>query len=479
MDDELEEDNIFSDFDRFHDSRRKIDKIGSSTNLRHTPSPHKKENDKNDDDNKSIELGKDAKYELDEDNILSDFDKFHDSRFKIDNTGNTSNLRSSSNLRHTPSPRKTSPSPRKKENKSSNVFKPRPSPKNMLDEPKIPVRMRDSKKLRHTPSPRKAKEGTEERFVFKPRPAPKGMLDDPKIPVRKRDPKKLRSPDSVKRPTSPDEPTPIRRTNALSPIRKLESPDRFYDASPIRKPSSPDRFYDASPSRNQMGSPVASPPRIHRDAASNNSSITTRNSHSTGTGNVMEDAKARLRERLSQRQSNSAAVKAATPNRDKSKPKSQEPMAFSTLRVKSLLDSNSNARKEEQLRKESSFENTPRKSNREVPKSIDLPSGEKAHQTKTFPNIPNYTTYEGSPAESSGFHTANDGSDAKEAALLKETKLALALGIPDGDESSSILQLARDVQKAAEDELSFYGSVDTRDHWSSSLADGKPHSLLG
>ena len=53
---------------------------------------------------------------------------------------------------------------------------------------------------------------------------------------------------------------------------------------------------------------------------------------------------------------------------------------------------------------------------------------------------------------------------------MRETKLALALGLPDGDESSSILQLAQDVQKAAEDELSFYS---TEDHWSAKLLDAQ------
>ncbi len=331
-----------------------------------------------------------------------------------------------------------------------------------------------------TPSKKELEDERESSFVFKASPAPKNMLDDPKIPVRRRDPKKLRSPDSVKRPSAPQPSTPD------STFKARPLPESTYDEpapvprsspspSPIRKIGSPDRFSAASPSRSsRLSSPAATPPRFDRE----NNSI-----HSN---NVMEDAKARLRERLSKRKTNSAAVKAATPNRDKSKSnvRATSPLAFSTLRVQSRLNSQSqaNAEREERLRKDSPensgfTENTPRKSNSRVPKSIDLPSAEKP--------TPKINNNQASPEETSSFHTADEAPsqipeppDPRDAALLKETKLALALGIPDGDESSSILQLARDVQKAAEDELSFYGSVDTRDHWSSSLADGKPRSLL-
>ena len=362
----------------------------------------------------------------------------------------------------------------------SNVskFQARPMP----DFEKIDIAVKD--KLLHrirTPSP-KEKEITP--TAFKASPAPKNMLDDPIIPVRRRDPKKLRSPDSVQRPTL-DSTEPKASTFKALPI-----PDSLYDEpapirrSPISKIKSPDRSKPSPSRKKHFGSPMASPPRIYRGGDIISSS------------NVMEDAKARLRERLSKRRSNSAAVKAVTPNRDKAKAnKDTTPKAFSTLHVQSRLNSQANAKMEQLfMRKDSTenpkmgTENTPRKSNSTIPKSIDLPvrssSIPNAAETSITPKVSN-NNREGSP---SSFHTA-EGEESnlknnaakldKEAALLKETKLALALGMPDGDESSSILQLARDVQRAAEDELSFYGSVDTRDHWTSSLADGKPHSLLG
>ena len=51
----------------------------------------------------------------------------------------------------------------------------------------------------------------------------------------------------------------------------------------------------------------------------------------------------------------------------------------------------------------------------------------------------------------------------REVRLRREAKLACAMGQPDEDESSSILKLAQEVQRAAEDELSFYGSLDSRE----------------
>jgi hypothetical protein len=355
----------------------------------------------------------------------------------------------------------------------SSSFNARPMPD--FDKVDIPVKEENPVKIR-TPSG-KTKEGESpvSSPVFKASLAPKNMLDEPSIPVRRRDPKKLRSPESVPKPTTPSS-MPKSPTFRARPV-----PDSLYDEpSPIHKLRSPYRSAASTSRKTTLNSPVTSPPRIQREKESNSS-------------NLMGDAKARLRERLSQRRSNAAAVKAATPDRDKSRNKNSNdniasstddgdkiltsPKAFSTLRVQSLLNSHSqaNAKREEQLQNSKRNNNnidsadntasghkTPKKSNSTIPKSIDLP------------------LRSASPKETNANCNANDtGVDpSKEADLLRETKLALALAIPDGDESSSILQLAQEVQKAAEDELSFYSTADTRDHWSSSLADGRPHDLL-
>ena len=331
----------------------------------------------------------------------------------------------------------------------SSGFSARPMP----DFNKVEIPVKEKNFIKSRTSPHKEGENPVTSPVFKASPAPKHMLGEPSIPVRVRDPNKLRSPESFVKPTTKS-----------AAFRARPVPDSLYvEPSPIGKLKSPVH-------KTTLNSPVASPPRIQRENQSSNNS-----------NDIMGDAKARMRERLSQRKSNAAAVKAATPDRAKSKYKNinsnsntaatedsdkilTSPKAFSTARVQSLLNSHSqaNATREEKLQnskpkpnlnidsanKRASGSKTPKKSNSTIPKSIDLP-----------------------------FRSASPDTE-KEANLLRETKLALAMGVPDGDESSSILQLAQEVQKAAEDELSFYSTADTKDHWSSSLADGRPHNLL-
>ena len=298
-------------------------------------------------------------------------------------------------------------------------FQARPMPN--FDKVDIPVK--DKNPISPPPSKKK-----EDDYVFKASPAPKNMLDEPSIPVRRRDPKKLRSPESVKKGSSP------------SPSKPQSPP--YY--SPV-----------ASPHDNKAGSPDPS--------------------------NVMEDAKARLRERLSKRRSNAAAVKAATPDRDKSKSKKNTPKAFSTLQVQSRLNALSQTNINPEEDNAPATENTPRKSNSRVPRSIDLPlrsaSPKENRKLSVGSGKKKAATSSGDVATPKIANSRIDGPSEiapndpeKEASLLRETKLALALGLPDGDESSSILQLAQDVQKAAEDELSFYS---TEDHWSAKLLDAQ------
>jgi len=325
-------------------------------------------------------------------------------------------------------------------------FSARPMP----DFNKVEIPVKEKNPIKRRTPPHKEGETPVSSPVFKASPVPKSMRGEPSIPVQGRDPNKLRSPESFVKPTTPSS---LPKSAAF---RARPVPDSLYvEPSPIGKLKSPIR-------KTTLNSPVTSPPRIQRENQSSNSN------------DIMGDAKARLRERLSQRKSNAAAVKAATPDRVKSRNKNKNsnsntgdkimtsPKAFSTLRVQSLLNSHSqaNAKREEQLQNSKTNNNidsanntasgskTPKKSNSTIPKSIDLPLRSASPKT------------------------------GKEANLLRETKLALAMGVPDGDESSSILQLAQEVQKAAEDELSFYSTADNKDHWSSSLADGRPHNLL-
>lgn len=385
---------------------------------------------------------------------------------------------------------------------SSSNFHARPMPS--FDKVDIPVKNKDPRKLRTPPSKAKQSESPPHSPGFKATGVPKAMEEEPSILVRRRDPKKLRSPDSVKKlttqPSVPKSPT----------FRARPVPDSLYDEpSPILKSRSRDpstMVSSMSRESNTISSPLTSPPRIQREK------------QITSNTNVMEDAKARLRERLSKRRSNSAAVKATTPNRDNTKDKKSSdggkteseigklltsPKAFSASLVQSRLNSQCEANPKTETKRlleklstvtynttgvaaSGCTNKTPKKSNSTIPNSIDLPvrspntfKEKRSNNDKTADNLG--TTEDSTTPQIANQKTTgrrNDDIPEKEASLLRETKLALALGIPDGDESSSILQLAHEVQKAAEDELSFYGSIDTRDHWSSSLADGRPRDLL-
>jgi len=242
----------------------------------------------------------------------------------------------------------------------------------------------------------------------------------------------------------------------------------------------------------------------------------------------MEDAKARLRERLSKRRSNAASLakkeggSITIPAQTVS-----SPIGFSTLRVQSLLESH--AELKDKLKRNTTTDitdSTPRKSNSTVPRSVEVPLSSEKRQlfvdnnANTTPQISNARKAEVSKTtldellfqqhhhdeeiEDSQHqmvqhhHHAEEIEDShhqmvqhhhhhveeiedsqhqiaieargieKEAMLMRETTLALALGIPDEDESSSILQLAQEVQRAAEDELTFYGggSFDSTEQWS-------------
>jgi hypothetical protein len=287
-------------------------------------------------------------------------------------------------------------------NEASN-FQARPMPN--FEKVDIPVKDKNPIRIRTPPKT----ETPESSPGFKAKPAPKNMLDEPSISVRRRDPKKLRSPASVKKTATPP-------SVPKSPgFRARPGPDSLYD-DPIR----------------EQVSPMKSPPRIQRENQAIDDEV----------NNVLEDAKVRLRERLSQRRTNSAAVKAATPPRNKKK---TSPKAFSTLRVQSRLNSQeAPARMDSADNLTGTSANTPRKSNSTVPKSIGLPQSTTNSKKESSPTP----------------RIAKNSNDAS-----KEQELAQALSIEDGDESSNILKLAQEVQRAAEDELSFYGSVE---QWSGS-----------
>merc|ERR1712232_764576 len=121
--------------------------------------------------------------------------------------------------------------------------------------------------------------------------------------------------------------------------------------------------------------------------------------------------------------------------------------------------------------KTTNTDNTPLKSN-DIPKSVVLPlsnrsPNERRKADKSNDSTPqinnNSRKYTKSIAPENkdevdvDHPNDNDKKDTdREAYLERQARLACALGSRDEDESSSILQLAQEVQRAAEDELSFY-----------------------
>lgn len=337
------------------------------------------------------------------------------------------------------------------EGKNDATFHARPMPN--FEKVSFPVKDKDPTKLR-SPSLKSKESDSSTLSSFKANPLPKSLTKEPSIPVRQRDPSKLRSPDSVKRPEKV-----FPETQGL--------------------PSYPD--FDAEHKKPSSKQDEVKKPAI----------------------NGMEDAKARLRERLSKRKSNAATQKQASTSANAM----TSPKAFSTKQVQSRLNSQveANVKLAEKLRKltsknkaESTIASstnvtdiTPIKSNSTIPKAIDLPLknptaiSQESHQLfavkevpvdteEITPQISNHSRkVELSAVTLDGLrrknghdltdHTSPSGEADKEAALEREAKLALANGIPDDDESSSILKLAQEVQRAAEDELSHYGSLDARD----------------
>ena len=353
----------------------------------------------------------------------------------------------------------TSKKPPDAEEEKETLFRARAMPN--FETVSIPVQAQDPSKIR-SPSPSTKKE--EECVaspVFKAKPVPKILSEEPLIPVRMRDPNKLRSPESVHMilPSPPPE-------KKSETFRALPAPS-FLDDEPAIRVRQRDPTKLRSPESSSDSRKESS--LLQHDPSKLYSPVTPKNKKKTP-ANVMDDAKARLRERLSKRKSNA--------NKQETNNTVTSPKAFTTSQVKARLtlgNSHADAESKEIIRTTdkpkgsaskitSSIDNTPVKSNT-IPKSIDLPLSSRSPKERRRKAA---SSSESTQKDITGVnHTDeksnNDVSGERDAELERQAKLACALGKPDEDESSSILQLAQAIQRAAEDELSFHGSLGTRE----------------
>ncbi|KAG7349106.1 hypothetical protein IV203_011703 [Nitzschia inconspicua] len=395
--------------------------------------------------------------------------------------------------------------------KSENFFRARPMPN--FDHVEIPVQHRDPSKIRSPPSQRKSEETSPS--TFHARPVPKSLTKEPTIPVKKRNPNKLRSPDSVRRPdqspTMDAFPTFQAQPIPHSVLAEPKIPVRSRDPTRLRSPESADRSGIQLPSEvvvestsfhtRPVPSTISHPnipvrrldPAKLGSSPTNADKIATPSGHSShldspanAVGTDREDAKARLKQRLAMRK----AVKKLQNDKSASPADMTSPRAFTTSKVRDLLSRGSAEAKTREssrasIRNDASKMNMPD----DVPGTISLPlrsatkhASPPAHSKElldaamktpragnarsAYPDSITGEEVSGAAVVSvpnMSSDTPNGGSldrdPDRDSKLQREAALACALAEPDADESSSIIQLAREIQQAAEDELSFHGSL--------------------
>jgi len=375
----------------------------------------------------------------------------------------------------------------------TSTIKAKPVPISLSEEPSILVRKRDPNKLRSPESIRKPVSMLTDKKPepFYALPVPSFLSEEPSISVRRRDPNKLRSPESVRKPVStlPEkkpkpfcalpvpsflDDEPLIRVRRCDPT-KLRSPENLHHSRPLPEKKSGlfcalpiPSFLDDEPLirvRHRDPTKLRSPENsnhsrkestlLQKDSSKLCSRVTPQNKKTQVNG--MVDAKARLRERLSKRKINTKKQEIITSGNSLLETESKE-----ILRTDKSKSSNTIT---------TSTDNTPVKSNT-MPISIDLQSRspkERRKATKCSDSTPQISNNSRKDIVSNTpemkddndvNHTHNNDTK-REAELERQARLACALTSPDEDESTSILQLAQEVQRAAEDELSFYGSLDT------------------
>ena len=291
-----------------------------------------------------------------------------------------------------------------------------------FDKVSIPVQHRDPSKIR-SPSPKKDEGMVSPEIKAKPIP---NMLSQE--PVKRRDSKKCRSPESVNK-----------SSGSTAPVGEKKSPESF------RALSVPSSLDDEPliPVRHCNPNKLRSPDNSNQ--SSKKSSC---------------DVKARLRERLSKKTNN---VKKQTTNHGSSTTAVSKDSNPGIKMSPSHPSSNRSNKKTS-----NSTDTTPVKSNT-IPRSSSN-SRERRNRKSVTPQSKdtNKNTRSGGDKNDHTTITTAATNNAvhadQEACLEREAKLACVFGQPDEDESSSVLQLAKEIQRAAETELSYIGSSDTGDN---------------
>jgi len=362
-----------------------------------------------------------------------------------------------------------------------------PVPSFLSEEPSISVRRRDPKKLRSPESIRKPVDTLPEKKPepFCALPAPSFLSEEPLIRVRHRDPTKIRSPENLND-KKPEPfcalPVPIFLSEEPSICVRRRDPNKLRGPESVRKPIStlskkiPEPFC-ALPAPSFLDNEPLIPVR-RRDPTKLRSPEISNHSRKESTllqkgssklcsrvkpqnkktqVNVMYDAKARLRERLSKRKNNTKKQENITRGNFHIETESNE-----ILRIPNCSNKIT-----------TSTDSTPVKSNT-MPISIDLQPGSRSPKERrkaakcnvSTPQISNNSRKDtvsntSEKKDDNDVNHSHNKDTERDAKLERQATLACALVSPHEDESSSILQLAQEVQRAAEDELSFYGSLDT------------------
>mmetsp|Transcript_41964 Transcript_41964/g.100824 ORF Transcript_41964/g.100824 Transcript_41964/m.100824 type:complete len:1535 (+) Transcript_41964:126-4730(+) len=365
------------------------------------------------------------------------------------------------------------------------TFHARPVPASITKEPTISVVKRDPGKLRSPekvkiPPKSPAKRSSPSSFRVSP----------PKIPVRERDPTKLRSPNSSKKtskdnmagaskgssvriqskglPPKPADSSSKGELKLHKPVIDATQSQVLADASmeglmgvsPVRTPSvsreqNRKRIQDRIASRKKKG---PSPVKTKSTLASSSMMKSPPAFTSSKVKDRLNRGKEQLAEKVqNQRKEDDSSMRKKS--QDESRLSSDSAAAVD-VSIESMVDDVLGTTLDLPLRSSKKETNTITTSSDEgvfgARVGID-DSGSEGYADAITPKVRNATDVDRERPAVEGGTMAMDDND-----LRRQVELACAAVQPEEDESESVLQLAQEVQRLAEDELSFHGSVPSR-----------------
>lgn len=381
---------------------------------------------------------------------------------------------------------KRSESPQSKEDKSVQIFSARPAPAFLGKEPTIPVCQRDSSKLR---SPEKVKI-LPKSHASKESPSPlRASL--PKILLQASVSTKLRSPTSSTqiKDTNASIPTrtsvisqpnhlppkvanssgsnvvvksqkPVIDATPLETLADADSMEGLMGVSPVKTPSvfreeNRRRIQERIASRKKKG---PSPVKLKTDVGASSSTVKSPPAFtSSKVRDKLNRGKEQLAEKMKNQRNDAAAIADATSkdSRNGIPQRSPDDTAAVDISIESMVDDVLGTTLDLRLSSDRKEKHRSQKSdtsegNVDAPPDRDI-SGSEVYADAITPKFRNATD-----------RPATEGGIMDDDALRRQVELACAEVQPDGDESASVLQLAQQVQRLAEDELSFHGSIPSR-----------------